>query len=71
MLAIRVLCSWRSLKWDLDNEADGFSTDPVKLAWGLLVLYFAAVTTASIIGFIGIARVCPLFHSVAEYDLMQ
>ena len=60
VLAIRVLASWRSLKWDWDNEAEGLNIDAVKLVWGLMVLYFAAATTASTIGFIGIARVRPL-----------
>ena len=56
-LAARVLASWGSLKWDLDSESDALRVDAVKLAWGLLVLYFASAATACIIGFIGIARV--------------
>ena len=56
-LAVRVLASWRSLKWDLDSESDALRVDAVKLVWGLLVLYFASAATACIIGFVGIARV--------------
>ena len=57
-LAVRVLASWRSLKWDLDSESDALRVDAVKLVWGLLALYFASAATASVIGFIGIAKVC-------------
>lgn len=53
----RVLASWRSLKWDFDSDADAMRVDAVKLVWGLLVLYFAAAATASMIGFVGIAWV--------------
>ena len=56
-LAVRVLASWRSLKWDLDSESDALRVDAVKLVWGLLALYFASAATASVIGFIGIAKV--------------
>ncbi|KAJ3558373.1 hypothetical protein NM688_g963 [Phlebia brevispora] len=52
-LAVRVLASWRSLKWDLDGDSDALTVDAM---WGLLVMYFAAATTASVIGFIGIVR---------------
>ncbi|THG97615.1 hypothetical protein EW026_g4410, partial [Hermanssonia centrifuga] len=55
-LAVKVLASSRSLRWDLDSEADALRVDAVKLVWGLLALYFAAAATASTIGFVGIAR---------------
>ena len=58
-LAIWVLASWRSLKWDLDSESDALRVDAVKLVWGLLALYFASAATASVIGFVGVARVRP------------
>ncbi len=66
-LAVKVLASSRSLRWDLDSEADALRVDAVKLVWGLLALYFAAAATASTIGFVGIARVRPQSTRLSGY----
>ncbi len=55
--AVRVIAFGGSLKWDFDSEGDALNVDAVKFLWFLLVIYFAAAATASVIGFIGIARV--------------
>ena len=61
--ALRILFSWRSLRWDFsgvdDTDALPVNIDALHLLWGLLTLYFLAAGTASIIGFVGIARVRP------------
>ncbi|GJE84057.1 hypothetical protein PsYK624_001320 [Phanerochaete sordida] len=58
--ALRILLSWRSLRWDFSgvDDTDSFpvNVDALHLLWGLLTLYFAAAATASTIGFVGIAR---------------
>ncbi|KAI0773430.1 hypothetical protein BC629DRAFT_1291090 [Irpex lacteus] len=54
--AVRVIAFGGSLKWDFDSEGDALNVDAVKFLWFLLVIYFAAAATASVIGFIGIAR---------------
>lgn len=59
--ALRILLFWRALRWDFSGvDTDTFpgSVDALHLLWGLLTLYFASAATASIIGFIGIVRVC-------------
>lgn len=58
---VRIILSWRTLRWDFSGvDTDTFpgSVDALHLLWGLLTLYFASATTASITGFIGIIRVC-------------
>lgn len=59
--ALRILLSWRSLRWDFsgvdDTDTLPVNIDALHLLWGLLTLYFAAAATASTIGFVGIARV--------------
>jgi hypothetical protein len=57
LCAVRVIASAGSLKWDLESEGDSLNVDATKLLWFLLAIYFAAAATASVIGFIGIARV--------------
>ena len=57
LCAARVIAFGSSLKWDLDSEGDALNVDAVKFVWFLMVIYFAAATTASVIGFIGITRV--------------
>ncbi|KAI0092022.1 hypothetical protein BDY19DRAFT_990770 [Irpex rosettiformis] len=54
--AARVIAFGGSLKWDFESEGDALNVDAVKFIWFLLVIYFAAAATASVIGFIGIAR---------------
>ncbi|EKM59116.1 uncharacterized protein PHACADRAFT_249349 [Phanerochaete carnosa HHB-10118-sp] len=58
--ALRILLSWRSLRWDFSgvDDTDSFpvNVDALHLLWGLFTLYFAAAATASTIGFVGIAR---------------
>ncbi|KIP09161.1 hypothetical protein PHLGIDRAFT_29148 [Phlebiopsis gigantea 11061_1 CR5-6] len=77
---VRILLSWRTLRWDFSGvDTDTFpgSVDALHLLWGLLTLYFASATTASITGFIGIIRNSPSYvrffrdYSIADVLFMM
>ncbi|EPQ58943.1 hypothetical protein GLOTRDRAFT_113798 [Gloeophyllum trabeum ATCC 11539] len=63
-IALQLLSLWRTFKWEFESdwETEGSPTSwlwgiqGVKLAWGLLSVYFAFSAIASIVGFAGILK---------------
>jgi len=76
-VAIQVLSSWRSLKWERESEwdsaGDTWRFDSVKIIWGLLSIYFAVAATVSSVGFIGVVKSKPSMvrfyrdYSIADF----
>ena len=63
LLALKFNSLWSSLKSaELESEWEGsldsWSGESLTLLWGLLSCYFAAEAVSSLVGFIGIVKVC-------------
>jgi len=81
-IALQLLSLWRSFKWefevDWETEGSGSSwmwgIQGVKLAWGLLSVYFMCSALASFVGFVGILKHRPSYvrfyrdYSIADFS---
>ncbi|TFK46892.1 hypothetical protein OE88DRAFT_1738947 [Heliocybe sulcata] len=82
-IAFKLLSLWRSFKWEfeVDWETEGagsswlWGIQGVKLAWGLLSIYFMASAVSSLIGFVGVLKHRPSYvrfyrdYSIADFSV--
>lgn len=72
LLAFKFNTLWSSLKTaeqesEWEGSLDSWSGESLTLLWGLLSCYFAAEAASSLVGFVGIVRVCSsILRSVAD-----
>ena len=61
VIALQVLSTWRSLKWETESEweasGDRWKVDGIKIIWLTCSIYFAAAAVVSSLGFVGVVKV--------------
>ncbi|THV08160.1 hypothetical protein K435DRAFT_787700 [Dendrothele bispora CBS 962.96] len=77
LITFKVLATWRSIRWEPESEweasSDKWTLNGIKIAWGLLLIYFSSATAVCAIGFAGVIRSKPALvkfyrdYSIADF----